>query len=49
MIAHKPFVFTFADLEVREREFCIIKAGECCRSNRRLFESCCSWFVIPIG
>jgi DNA-binding winged helix-turn-helix (wHTH) protein/Tol biopolymer transport system component len=28
VIAHKPFVFTFADVEVREREFCIVKAGE---------------------
>ena len=28
MIEHKPFVFTFADVEVREREFCIVKAGE---------------------
>src|ERR1700740_1401237 len=28
MTAHKPFVFTFADVEVREREFCIVKAGE---------------------
>lgn len=28
MIEHKPFVFTFADAEVREREFCIVKAGE---------------------
>ena len=28
MIEHKCFVFTFADVEVREREFCIVKAGE---------------------
>lgn len=28
MIEHKPFVFTFADVEVREREYCIVKAGE---------------------
>jgi DNA-binding winged helix-turn-helix (wHTH) protein len=28
MTAHKRFVFTFADVEVREREFCIVKAGE---------------------
>jgi Tol biopolymer transport system component/DNA-binding winged helix-turn-helix (wHTH) protein len=28
VIEHKPFVFTFADVEVREREFCIVKAGE---------------------
>src|ERR1700754_353502 len=28
MIEHKPFVFTFADVEVREREFCIVRAGE---------------------
>ena len=28
MIAHKPFVFTFADVEVREREFCVVKGGE---------------------
>jgi DNA-binding winged helix-turn-helix (wHTH) protein/Tol biopolymer transport system component len=28
VIAHKPFVFTFADVEVREREFCIAKNGE---------------------
>jgi DNA-binding winged helix-turn-helix (wHTH) protein len=27
-MGHKPFVFTFADVEVREREFCIVKAGE---------------------
>jgi Tol biopolymer transport system component/DNA-binding winged helix-turn-helix (wHTH) protein len=28
VIEHKPFVFTFADVEVREREFCIVKGGE---------------------
>src|SRR6478609_11884956 len=28
MIGYKPFVFTFADVEVREREFCLVKAGE---------------------
>ena len=28
MIEHKPFIFTFADVEVREREFCIVKSGE---------------------
>ena len=28
MIEHKCFVFTFADVEVREREFCIVKARE---------------------
>src|SRR6201997_4813155 len=28
VIEHKPFVFTFADVEVREREFCIVKARE---------------------
>ena len=28
MTEHKCFVFTFADVEVREREFCIVKAGE---------------------
>jgi Tol biopolymer transport system component/DNA-binding winged helix-turn-helix (wHTH) protein len=28
MIEHKPFLFNFADVEVREREFCIVKAGE---------------------
>jgi DNA-binding winged helix-turn-helix (wHTH) protein len=28
MIEHKSFVFTFADVEVRGREFCIVKAGE---------------------
>jgi Tol biopolymer transport system component/DNA-binding winged helix-turn-helix (wHTH) protein len=28
MIEHKPFVFSFANVEVREREFCIVKAGE---------------------
>src|SRR5258708_39039475 len=28
MIEHKCFVFTFADVEVREREFCIVKSGE---------------------
>src|SRR6266851_4832014 len=28
MTEHKYFVFTFADVEVRERDFCIVKAGE---------------------
>ena len=28
MTEHKCFVFTFADVEVREREFCIVKACE---------------------
>src|SRR5260370_16870494 len=28
MIEHKCFVFTFTDVEVREREFCIVKSGE---------------------
>jgi Tol biopolymer transport system component/DNA-binding winged helix-turn-helix (wHTH) protein len=28
VIAHKPFVFTFADVKVREREFCVVKGGE---------------------
>src|SRR5580698_3537765 len=28
MTEHKCFVFTFADVEVREREFCIVKAGQ---------------------
>ena len=28
MIEHKSFVFTFADMEVREHEFCIVRAGE---------------------
>jgi DNA-binding winged helix-turn-helix (wHTH) protein len=28
MTEHKYFVFTFADVEVREREFCIVKAGQ---------------------
>src|SRR5258708_6030551 len=28
MTEHKCFVFTFADVEVREREFCIVRAGE---------------------
>ena len=28
MPEHKCFVFTFADVEVREREFCIVKAGQ---------------------
>src|SRR5580658_3831334 len=28
MTAHKCFVFTFADVEVREREFCVVRAGE---------------------
>ncbi len=28
MIEHKSFVFSFADVEVREREFCIVRAGE---------------------
>src|SRR5437762_794882 len=28
MIASKSFVFRFADIEVREREFSLIKAGE---------------------
>ena len=27
MTEHKCFVFTFADVEVREREYCIVKAG----------------------
>lgn len=27
MTEHKSFVFTFADVEIREREFCIVKAG----------------------
>ncbi len=28
MTEHKCFVFAFADVKVREREFCIVKAGE---------------------
>src|SRR5580692_4577513 len=28
MTEHRCVVFTFADVEVREREFCIVKAGE---------------------
>src|SRR6201984_3665158 len=28
MTEHKCVVFTFADVEVREREFCIVKAGQ---------------------
>src|ERR1700694_6035238 len=28
MMAGKPFVFKFADMEVREREFSLVKAGE---------------------
>jgi DNA-binding winged helix-turn-helix (wHTH) protein len=28
MMEHKSFVFTFADVKVREREFCIIRDGE---------------------
>src|SRR6202045_5311282 len=28
MTEHKCFVFTFADVKVREREFSIVKAGE---------------------
>src|SRR5438105_15943426 len=28
MTEHKCFVFTFANVEVREREFCIVRAGE---------------------
>src|SRR4030081_529828 len=28
MTEHKCLVFKFADVEVREREFCIVKAGE---------------------
>src|SRR6516225_7745770 len=28
MIEHKSFVFSFADVEVREREFCIVKSGQ---------------------
>ncbi len=27
-MASKPFVFRFADVEVREREFCLLKSGE---------------------
>ena len=28
MIGNKSFIFRFADVEAREREFCLIKAGE---------------------
>ena len=28
MIGNKSFVFRFADVEVREREFCLVKGGE---------------------
>jgi DNA-binding winged helix-turn-helix (wHTH) protein len=28
VIEHKPFVFSFGNVEVREREFCIVKSGE---------------------
>jgi DNA-binding winged helix-turn-helix (wHTH) protein len=28
MMGSKSFVFRFADVEVREREFCLVKAGE---------------------
>ena len=28
MTEHKCSVFTFADVEVREREYCIVKAGQ---------------------
>jgi len=28
MTEHKCFVFSFADVEVREREYCIVKAGQ---------------------
>src|SRR5260370_34873281 len=37
MIEHKPFVFTFADVEVREREFCIVRAGEVLRVEPKAF------------
>lgn len=37
MIANKPFVFTFADVEVREREFCIVKSGEVLPVEPRAF------------
>lgn len=28
VIGNKFFVFKFADVEVREREFCLVKSGE---------------------
>jgi DNA-binding winged helix-turn-helix (wHTH) protein len=34
---HKCFVFTFADVEVREREFCIVKAGELLQVEPKAF------------
>ena len=37
MIEHKPFVFSFADVEVRESEFCIVKAGEVLPVEPRAF------------
>jgi DNA-binding winged helix-turn-helix (wHTH) protein len=37
VIANKPFVFTFADVEVREREFCIVKSGEVLPVEPRAF------------
>jgi len=36
-MGYKPFVFTFADVEVREREFCIVKAGEVLPVEPRVF------------
>ena len=37
MIEHKPFVFSFADVEVRESEFSIVKAGEVLPVEPRAF------------
>ena len=37
MTEHKCFVFSFADVEVREREFCIVKAGELLRVEPKAF------------
>ena len=37
MIEHKPFVFSFEDVEVRESEFCIVKAGEVLPVEPRAF------------
>jgi hypothetical protein len=46
MIEHKPFVFTFADVEVREREFCIVKRGEVLAVEPKAFE--CWFFCLGI-
>ena len=48
MTEHKCFVFTFANVEVREREFSILKAGELLPVEPKVFLSCSSCFAIPI-